>query len=216
MRSFWRLRIYSFEKRKDYVKKGYKVLPYKRFNLTLMEENWDSFLRFMVTIKSKHTSSSQLFKRLSSYAKNNPLYKAIKEFGRIHKSIYILSYFQDKELRQLVQKTLNRVEHSNKFTKSISFANNQEFLYETKEEQDIAIGCTTLIQNAIVLWNYLYISQKILETKDPKERAKMIKLIRKGSFLCWAHLNFHGEYNFSASNIKKNLFDMVAISKLKI
>ena len=208
--------IYSFDPRKEYVKKGYKILPCKRINIKLIEENWDDILRFMATIKSKHTPASQLLKRLSSYAKDNPLYKALKEFGRIIKSIYILTYFEDVELRQLVQKTLNQVEHSNKFAKAISFANNQELQYATKEEQQIALGCTTLIQNAIVFWNYLHVSQKIVDTKDPKEQQKMIGLVSKGSLLCWGHLNFHGEYNFNKEYLKKNIFDMDKISKLKI
>ena len=56
----------------------------------------------MATIKLKHTLVSQLFKRLSSYAKDYPLYQAIKEFGRIIKSISILTYFDDVELRQRI------------------------------------------------------------------------------------------------------------------
>ena len=208
--------IYSFDPRKEYVKKGYRILPCKRINIKLIEENWDDILRFMATIKSKHTPASQLLKRLSSYAKDNPLYKALKEFGRIIKSTYILTYFEDVELRQLVQKTLNQVEHSNKFAKAISFANNQELQYATKEEQQIALGCTTLIQNAIVFWNYLHVSQKIVDTKDPKEQQKMINLISKGSLLCWGHLNFHGEYNFNKKMLKQNIFDMDKINKLKI
>ena len=46
------------------------------------------------------TPSSQLFKRLSSYAKDHPLYKTLKEFGRIIKSIFILTYYDEVELRQ--------------------------------------------------------------------------------------------------------------------
>jgi TnpA family transposase len=55
---------------------------------------------------------------LSSYAKDHPLYQAIKEFGRIIKSIFILTYFDDVELRQRVEKQLNKVELSNKFSKA--------------------------------------------------------------------------------------------------
>jgi TnpA family transposase len=80
----------------------------------------------MVTIKLKKSSASQLFSRLSSYAKDIPLYQALKEFGRIMKSHFILTYFDDLELRQRIEKQLNRVELSNKFAKAIFFANNQK------------------------------------------------------------------------------------------
>lgn len=66
------------------------------------------------------------------------------------------------------------MELTNLFSKAIFFGGNQEFNYATKEEQDIALGCRQLIQNAIVLWNYLYISQKLAEIEDPQERQKQI------------------------------------------
>ncbi len=61
------------------------------------------------TIKLKEVTASQPFQRLSSYAKDNPLYRAMKEFGRIIKSLYILTYFDDVKLRQRIEKQLNRI-----------------------------------------------------------------------------------------------------------
>lgn len=58
----------------------------------LIRKNWDDILRFMVTIKLKETTASQVFKRLSSYDKNHSLYKAIKEFGRIIKNGSMLTW----------------------------------------------------------------------------------------------------------------------------
>ena len=66
-------------------------------------------LRFIVTIKLKYSTASQIFKRLSSYAKQNPLYKALKEFGRITKTIFILKYYDDLNLRQEIEKQLNKI-----------------------------------------------------------------------------------------------------------
>ena len=148
--------IYSFASRLTYEKKGYRILPSRTINLKLIERNWSAILRFIATIKLKHTSASQVFKRLSSYAKEHPLYQALKEFSRIIKSIFILTYFDDVELRQRIEKQLNKVELSNKFSKAVFFANSGEFKCGTKEEQEIAAACKVLIQNAIVLWNYLY------------------------------------------------------------
>ena len=75
-------------------------MPNRTINQKLIANHWDDILRFMVTIKLKEVTASQLFKRLSSYAKDNPLYQALKEFGRIIKSLFILTYFDDVRLRQ--------------------------------------------------------------------------------------------------------------------
>ena len=171
----------------------------------------------MATIKLKHTPASQLFKRLSSYAKDNPLYKAIKEFGRIIKTSFILTYFDDIALRQRIEKQLSKVELSNKFSRAVFFANNQEFKYATKEEQEIATACKTLIQNAIILWNNLYISQILANNQNPQERAEMIESFKKSSILSWQHINLHGEYDFTKYAANKNIpFDMETIMNLQV
>lgn len=208
-------KIYAFSARQTYENRGYKILPSRPIDLKLIEKYWDDILRFMVTLKLKHTTASQLFKRLSSYAKDHPLYKAIKEFGRIIKSIYILTYFDDVELRQRIEKQLNKVELSNRFSKAIFFSNNQEFKQGAKEEQEIATTCMVLIQNAILLWNYLYLSQIVVNNANSNERARMFHSIKRGSMMAWGHINLQGEYDFTKPAANSILFDMEKILALK-
>jgi len=112
-------------------------------------------LRFLVTIRLKETTASQLFRRLSSYSRQHPLYRALKEFGKIIKTFFLLKYIDDVELRQAIEKQLNKLESSNRFGKAVFYGNNQEFQQPTKEEQLIAEGCKRLIENAVICWNYL-------------------------------------------------------------
>ena len=46
----------------------------------------------------------------------------------------------------------------------------QEFLHGEKVEQEIAEGCRRLIKNAIICWNYVYLSQRIADEPDPEKR----------------------------------------------
>nr|MCU0240679.1 Tn3 family transposase [Pyrinomonadaceae bacterium] len=151
--------LYSFEKRKNYADKGFTILPDAYINTKIIEGNWDSILRFVATIKLKRTSASQLFKRLNSYSNQHPLYQALKEFGKIIKTLFILQYVDDLELRQSIEKQLNKIEHSQRFAKTIAFGNNQEFSEGDKQMQDIIANCRRLIENMVICWNYLYLTQ---------------------------------------------------------
>lgn len=208
--------IYSFVSPSVHEKKGYKILPSRLINQKLIIEHWDDILRFIATIKLKYASASLLFQRLSSYAKDNPLYKAIKEFGRIIKSIFILSYYDDLELRQHIEKILNIIESSNKFSKAVFFASSQEFKQATKEEQEIAIACMVLIQNAIVLWNYLYLSHLLANNDNLEERQQMLQQIKSGSVVTWQHINLQGEYDFTKKIPDVFIFNMEKIRTLKL
>lgn len=204
--------LYSFEKRKLYQKKNYKILPDDTINIQLIEDNWEDILRLVATIKLKENTASQILKRLSSYAKDHPLYKGLKEFGKVIKTIFLLNYMDNLELRQAIQKQLNKIELANKFSDAVFFDNNQEFKQSSREEQEIAMSCKILLQNAIVLWNYLTLSQLLVTTDDPVKRAELLKIIQNGSIMSWAHINMLGEYDFRnkpASN--QAIFDIEKI-----
>lgn len=208
--------IYAFSSKSTYEKKGYKILPSRPIRQKLITNYWDDILRFMATIKLKHVTASQLFKRLSSYTRNHPLYKALKEFGRIIKSLFILTYLDDMKLRQRIEKQLNRIELSNKFSNAVFYANNSEFKQAPPDEQRITVACKVLIQNSIVLWNYLYLSQLLTNCQNGDERSEMISLIKDGSVMTWGHVNLHGEFDFRRSAANDSSFDMDKILSLKL
>lgn len=89
--------LYSFKSRSHYEALGYKVLPGRYFNEKIIIEQWNNILRLIATIKLGEVNASQIFKRLNSYSKQHPLYCALKEFGRIIKTTFILRYFDDVE-----------------------------------------------------------------------------------------------------------------------
>ncbi len=199
-------RLYSFEKRSEVKTLGFKILPNKKINTRIIKENWEDLLRFLVTIRLKETTASQLFRRLSSYSRQHPLYRALKEFGKIIKTFFLLKYIDDVELRQAIEKQLNKLESSNRFGKAVFYGNNQEFQQPTKEEQLIAEGCKRLIENAIICWNYLYLSQLVCDAESDDKKKNLVQTIKNGSPVTWQHINLHGEYDFS-DEILRDSFD---------
>jgi TnpA family transposase len=189
--------LYSFDSPSYYIKQGYKLTPKKIIKQALIEDQWDDILRLVASIRLRYATASQIFKRLSSYSLENPLYKALKQFGRIIKTIFILIYYDDLQIRQLIQKQLNLVELSNKFSKAVFFDKQSEFVYQdTKEEQEVAVLCKQLIQNIIIYWNYCYLTQKLIDSSDD-DVADLILTISNGTVMNWGHINMYGEYDFS-------------------
>ena len=104
---------------------------------------------------------------------------------------------------------------SNRFSKAVLFANNQEFKEGTKEEQEISTACKLLIQNIIILWNYLYLSQLLANNANTEERINMIKSMKRGSLIAWKHINLQGEYDFTKHAANNNFFNIEQILALK-
>ena len=189
--------LYSFDYVSDVKKLGYKVVPNRKINTKLIKENWDGILRLVSTLKTKEVTASQLFRRLSSYSREHSLYRALKEFGKVIKTIFLLKYIDDVDLRKQIQKMLNIVEGSNKLAKAVFHGNDREFKYAGKEEQLVADSCKRLVENSIICWNYAYLTKLIADEKSAEQKAILIKTIRNKSVVAWEHINLGGTYDFS-------------------
>ena len=90
--------LYRFHsRRKDGT--DWAITSTKYVNETAIRENWDDLLRLVATIKLKESPASEIFRRLNSYSRQHSLYKAMKAFGQIVKTLFILRYLDDLELR---------------------------------------------------------------------------------------------------------------------
>ncbi len=208
IKNFKNQQLYGIEMPKFYQQKGYQLTPKRKINFELIKENWDDILRFILTIKSRKTTASQLLKRLTSYSKHHKLYTAIKEFGKIIKTDFLLTYIDDVELRQRIEKQLNKVEASNKFSKAVFFGNNAEFIFASQDEQNIANNCKRLIQNAVILWNYLYINKKLQQASSQFQKDEIIQALKNSSIVHWSHINFYGTYDFT--KVDKKVLSMIS------
>lgn len=197
--------LYIFKSHRKSNYPDWAIRPDKYINRDIIEECWDDILRLIVTIKLKETTASDIFRRLNSYSKQHRLYQALKAFGQIIKSDFILRYIDDVELRQTIEKQLNKVELANRFTRAVAVGNPREFTQGDKEEQEIAEACNRLIKNAIICWNYLYLSQKLARMKEPEQKERLLSAIASHSVISWAHTNMLGEYDFSDNKLKDSV-----------
>ena len=97
---------------------------------------------------------------------------------------------------------------THRFSKAVFFGNNAEFIFASQEEQNIANNCKRLIQNAVILWNYLYIDKKLRDAKLQSQKNEIIEAIKNSSIIHWSHINFFGTYGFT--KVDKKVISMIS------
>lgn len=197
--------LYAYESKSKKKNSNYVIAPNRAVNKTLILEHWDEILHLMASIKLGYCSAALIFRMLSS-ANESPLYKAIKEFGRLLKSSFILKYATDVDLQRVVQKQQNRVELGQKMSKAIYFGRGGKLMVGRQEEIERSMLCMTLLKNAIILWNYCFLSDLLYKCDSDDEKNSYIESISSGSVIAWAHVNMQGTYNFKRRR-KKQFFD---------
>ena len=120
------------------------------------------------------------------------------------------------KLRHSIEKILAHIELMNRFGKAIFFGSNQMFQVATKEEQEKIIMCRTLLQNAIILWNYLYLSELVSKLELRPELEELIDIIRNSTAVAWSHINLLGVYDFTKLlNDSQLRFDLQKLKEWK-
>jgi TnpA family transposase len=176
-------------------REGFVIKPRYYADTRSIQESWDDILRLTATLKLREFKPSTILKRLGSYAKQHPLLHGIKAFGRIIKSLFILQYIDDVTLRQKIEKQLNKGELANRFSSAITFMNTQEIQQSLQEDQEVASMCRLILQNIIVLWNYIELTKLIMRS-DHKRQIEILENLTQGSIMAWGHVNLLGLYDF--------------------
>jgi TnpA family transposase len=204
--------LYMFRSRRGGDRTGWLIKPEQYVDQAAVVTAWDDVLRLVVTIKLKESTASDIFRRLNSYSRQHSLYTALKAFGRIIKTVFILRYIDDVELRMQIENLLNRIELGNRFTRAVAVGNPREFSAGDKDEQEIAETCNRLIKNAIVCWNYLLLEHRLNQASTDEIKAEIRTAVANHSVISWGHVNLLGEYDFSDEKLR----DSVGIPPPKI
>ncbi len=70
--------------------------------------HWDEILRLATSIRQGTVTASLMLKKLGSYPRQNGLALALREVGRIERTLFMLQWLQDPELRRRVNVGLNK------------------------------------------------------------------------------------------------------------
>jgi len=55
-----------------------------------------------------------------------------------------------------------------------------------------------------------------MECKEREKQQEMLKIILNGSMTTWHHVNLHGEYDFTKTDLNATGFDLEKILKFEV
>ena len=161
----------------------------------LIWEQWDQLVRVAASLKNRVCPAHVVVQRLANSSPSDRLAKALTMLGRVVKTIYILKYLNEEDLRHRVQLQLNRGEHRHSLARWIFFADQGEFRTGDYQEIMNKASCLSLVSNAILVWNTLQIA-RILETLRQTGTTVAVEDLARVSPLLHRHVIPNGTYHF--------------------
>ncbi len=173
-----------------------------RINTDLIATHWDDLLRIVGSLATGTAKASELLRVLQGQGRATPLGRALAEYGRIAKTIYLLAYLDDESYRRRILTQLNRTESRHALARDVFHGQRGQLRQRYREGQEDQLGALGLVVNAIVLWNTRYIDAAVNQLRaegypvNNDDVARLSPLIRD-------HINLLGRYRFSTSDLPK-------------
>lgn len=175
-------------------------------NVKHIRAHWDEILRLAASIKQGTVTASLMLRKLGSYPRQNGLAVALRELGRIERTLFTLDWMQNVELRRRVQIGLNKGEAKNALARAVFLNRLGEMRDRSFENQRYRASGLNLVVAAIVLWNTVYLERSVQALRDSGKKVDD-KLLTHLSPLGWEHINLIGDYIWHQSNeVEKGQF----------
>lgn len=190
-------KLYAFEPRGRYGRLG-PVFGH-RLDENLIRSHWDDIHQIMAAMRNRVVTPSLILKKLSAYRQQNSLAAAMREIGRIERTLFTLRWFEDPDLRRLVTAELNKGEARNTLARAVAFHRLGRFRDRGMENQQVRAAALNLVTAAIILFNCKYLGRAadmFSITGQPLLEGSLGEL----SPLGWDHINLTGDYVFSDSS----------------
>ena len=124
-----------------------------RINVALIRAHWAEILRVAASIRTGTVTASLIMRQLASYPRQNGVAAALRELGRLERTLFTLDWIEDPELRRGTSRELNKGESRNSLARAVFIHRLGEIRDRTYENQQHRASGLNLLVTAIILWN---------------------------------------------------------------
>lgn len=184
-------RLYVFDKPGNYP--TLENLIAAKIDIELIGAHWTEILRVAESIRSGQVTASVIMRQLAAYPRQNGVAMALREFGRMERTLFTLDWLEDPQLRRQTTQELNKGEARNSLARAVFLHRLGEIRDRTYENQQHRASGLNLLVTAIILWNTRYLEKAVAKLRSQGEVIDDTMLAHL-SPLGWEHINLTGDY----------------------
>ena len=173
-------------------------LTAKGIDEELIASHWEDIVRLATSIRTGVASASTILERLGSYPRANGLALALREVGRVERTLFTLDWIEKPEERRRATRELNKGEAQNALKRAIFFHRTGRIRDHGIQAQGHRASALNLVAGAIVLWNTTYM-EAVLRHLERQGKQIQPEFLQHLSPLGWQHINLTGDYLWTDS-----------------
>ena len=142
-------------------------------------------------------AASLILRQLGAYPRQNGLALALRELGRLERTLFTLDWIEDPAFRRQTGHELNKGEARNSLARAVCIHRLGQIRDRTYENQRHRASGLNLLVAAIILWNTRYLEIAIAALRENDRHAGddfPDELLIHLTPLGWEHINLTGDY----------------------
>ena len=158
----------------------------------VIERHWQDMMQVVLSIQAGRVLPSMLLQKLGVYSRKSSLYKAFSELGRVERTLFLLEYMADADMRQHSRAETTKVESYHQFTDWIAFGG-PVLRSGDPVEQEKRIKYRDLVANAVMLHNVVDMPTVLRALQQEGIRVTP-EMVRRLSPYLTEHIKRFGQY----------------------
>ena len=164
-------------------------------DIQLIRTHWDSLVNLAASVKSGHVTAVAVLARFGSAARNDPIYEAGVQLGKLLRTVFLADYFVNSEFRQELRRVLNRGEAVNALKRAIYTGRIAAAQAKRSEEMQAVADALNLLANLVMAWNTMQM-QQVLQGWANRRQHIAPELIGKIAPTRIEGINLRGVFRF--------------------
>ena len=161
----------------------------------LVTANWPDILRSAATMVAGVMPPSQLLRKFAAYPRQHELAVALREIGRIERTLFIIDWLLDADMQRRAQIGLNKGEAHHALKNALRIGRQGEIRDRTSDGQHFRMAGLNLLAAIIIYWNTKHLGDAVAgRRRDGLDCSP--GLLAHISPLGWAHILLTGEYRW--------------------
>lgn len=131
----------------------------------MIETHLPDMLRVVVSIKLGKITPSAILRRLGTHSRRNKVYFAFRELGKVIRTMFLLRYISDVDMRKMIHAETNKSEQFNQFAKALMFGGGGIIAENLRHEQRKIVKYNHLVANMVILHNVVRMTKILTELR---------------------------------------------------
>jgi TnpA family transposase len=183
-RALWRINRSADYGRLDQTARG-------RIDIEKVRRHWPDTCRIAASIHTREVSAHAVIRILQREGRPTDLGEAVAHYGRIFKTLHVLTFVDDPAYRREMKAMRNLQEGRHALARHIFHGREGKLHQAYRDGQEDQLGALGLDLNCVTLWNTVYPDHALTALRDQGHPVLDADVARLSAYVR-RHINVHG------------------------